>query len=247
MRLLEIDIGNTNIKWRFLVGGELSSRGILAISDYESFSEKLDGVKYVDEIWVASVASPSFESNFSDILFDIFGKDPWFAAPVPYLAGVTNGYEDFAALGVDRWLVILAAWARFKKELIVVDSGTALTIDMVDGNGQHLGGYIIPGVLSMEHALFSNTANVEFKDPLGYDICPGRDTKHAVRHGAVLAQVGSLQAAFSNILASVMGESPLVVFCGGGGQLLQKRSDLDGFWLPDLVFEGLEIAAGELL
>ena len=247
MRLLQIDIGNTNIKWRFLVAGELKSRGSIAISNYGAFKAKISHLKYIDEVWIASVASPTFESKFADILLDLFGKDPWFAAPVQHLAGVTNGYEDFGAIGVDRWLVILAAWARFKRELVVVDSGTALTIDMIDKNGLHLGGYIIPGILSMELALSSNTANVGFKDPFEYGTHPGKDTIHAVRHGVVLAQVGSVQAALSNIGNSFLRESPVVAFCGGDGQLLHKLSGLDGFWLPDLVFEGLEIAARELL
>ena len=54
-------------------------------------------------------------------------------------AGVTCGYKDFHQLGVDRWLALVAAYRKYAKPIIVVDAGSAVTIDIVDGDGLHLG------------------------------------------------------------------------------------------------------------
>lgn len=143
-------------------------------------------------------------------------------------------------MGVDRWLAMLGARERQSGRLCVVDAGSALTIDIVDAQGCHEGGYIIPGPTLMERALLLDTDRVRFDEEVGYALSPGRSTAVAVRHGIALAQAGAVALALDRC-----GDGSIaLLFCGGGGGPLMQLLDLGGQWAPELVFEGLEHMAG---
>ena len=146
-------------------------------------------------------------------------------------------------MGVDRWLAMLGARRRCEGRLCVIDAGSATTIDLVDAAGQHEGGYIIPGPALMERALLLDTDRVRFAEEVGYSLSPGRSTAEAVRHGVALAQVGAVTA----VIGKVEDVSPSLVFSGGAGETLMMLLDRGGEYVPDLVFDGLEIAAAENL
>ena len=249
MRVLQIDIGNTYIKWRLLVSGVVDSRGRILAKNPGLFFERLKDIAEVDAIPISSVASSDFNSLISEKLLEIFGRDPWFCTSTDKLIGVTNAYLDSSELGVDRWLAIVAAWAEFQRDVIIVDSGTALTIDIVDQKGSHLGGYIIPGGTSMERALLSDAANLSCNYfSAEHEVRPGNNTAQAIKNGIALAQVGAVYSILDKFQNDFIDKgNPAVVFCGGGGELLRDLCKLESFWRPDLVFEGLEIATRELL
>ena len=249
MRVLQIDIGNTYIKWRLLVSGSIKSRGRVLAKNPDLFFERLRDIAEVDAIPVSSVASSDFNSLISEKLLEIFGSAPWFCVSTDKLIGVTNAYLDSSELGVDRWLAIVAAWAEFRRDVIIVDSGTALTIDIVDQKGSHLGGYIIPGGTLMERALLSDTANLRCDySSAEQEARPGNNTAQAIKNGIALAHVGAVYSILDNFQKDFLATGmPALVFCGGGGELLRDLCKLESFWRPDLVFEGLEIAARELL
>ena len=90
MRVLEIDIGNTFIKWRFIVSGVVNSRGCAEVQNVDSLGRLSIDVSAVDRIQVSSVASEGFNSLVSGKLVAMFGKDPWFALSSDELVGVTN-------------------------------------------------------------------------------------------------------------------------------------------------------------
>ena len=249
MRVLQIDIGNTSIKWRLLMSGVVTCRGRVLAKNTDLFFDRLKDIAEVDVIPISSVASSDFNSLISEKLLEIFGRAPWFCASTDKLIGVTNAYIDSSELGVDRWLAIVAAWAEFRRDVIIVDSGTALTIDLVDQTGSHLGGYIIPGGALMERALLSDTANLSCNYfSAEQEAKPGNNTAQAIKNGIALAQVGAVHSILDNLQKDFIDRGmPAVVFCGGGGELLRDLCKLESFWRPDLVFEGLEIATRELL
>ena len=67
--------------------------------------------------------------------------------------GVRNGYAKPAQLGSDRWAALIAAWHLVQRKCLVVDSGTATTIDTLSGQGEFVGGLILPGVELMQRSL----------------------------------------------------------------------------------------------
>ena len=93
----------------------------------------------------------------------------------------------------------------------------------------------------MERALLLDTDRVRFDEKIGYDLAPGRSTAEAVRHGIAIAQAGAVA-----LVLEREAEPPLELFlCGGGGEMLFGALGGRGEWLPDLVFEGLEVAAAQ--
>ncbi|MEM1112089.1 MAG: type III pantothenate kinase [Pseudomonadota bacterium] len=236
---LQIDVGNSAAKWRLIVDNGVQSRGTYLVDDAESQQALLDCSAALDQIWIASVASPAIESRLAVTLEQRWNKKPWFARTQSTSCGLTNSYSEPGRMGVDRWLAMLAAWRDAGERVCVVDAGSALTIDLVAADGQHEGGFIIPGASLMERALFLDTDRVRFAEDVGFGLAPGRSTAEAVRHGISLAQAGAVRLA----LARSAEPAPQLVYSGGGGQLLMALADEGGEYRGDLVFEGLQLMA----
>lgn len=144
--VLLVDVGNTRIK--YLENG--------SVRYVERFGElPLD---HVSEVRIATVSRHEEINAWSKKL-----TVPVRLAKVKKAhRGMTVAYEDVARLGVDRWLAMLARWVETQSGFTVVDLGTAITIDSVDGQGCHAGGYIVPGFRLMKESLGLNTAQVGF-------------------------------------------------------------------------------------
>jgi len=236
---LQLDVGNSSVKWRLVRRGQISHRGSYQRGDKSEQEVLLHCTDTLDHIWIASVAAPAAEVELTALLENQWGVAPWFARTQARTGSLRNSYEDPGRMGVDRWLAMLGAREREKGKLCVIDAGSALTIDIVSAAGQHEGGYIIPGAALMERALLLDTDRVRFAEEVGYDLAPGTSTAAAVRHGIILAQAGAVSLAIEKA-----GSEPMALFyCGGAGETIIKLVDRGGQWLPDLVFEGLAAMA----
>ncbi len=234
---LQMDVGNSSAKWRLCHDGEVLQRGRYVATDEESARALLTLDPAPRAIWISSVASPKAEQPMAAVLRDCYGVEPWFARTTAEAGGLRNSYREPQRMGVDRWLAMLAGRQRAGGRVCVVDAGSALTIDLVDADGAHEGGYIIPGPALMERALLLDTDRVRFDEDVGYALDPGRSTAEAVRHGIACAQVGALLSVLQRHCAE---DTPALYFCGGGGEALMELANCGGELVPDLVFEGLE-------
>jgi type III pantothenate kinase len=241
---LQLDVGNSSAKWRLVVNARVVARGKYVPGDESSRQALLNIGPRPEQIWISSVAAPGAEQELADTLQRQWQVTPWFARTAACTGGLSNSYAEPARMGVDRWLAMLAAWEKIQGRLCVVDAGSALTIDLVDTEGRHEGGYIIPGPALMERALLLDTDRVRFAEDADYTLDPGTSTAAAVRHGIALAQTGALALALA--LDGARGEAPSLLFCGGGGEALMQLLDRGGHLAPDLVFEGLEVMASSL-
>ena len=149
-------------------------------------------------------------------------------------------------MGVDRWLAMIAAFNRQKRACLIVDAGTALTIDLVADDGRHQGGYILAGLSMAVKALENNTGiilrNRDFSPLAG----PGTSTEQAVLGGALSSAVSLIFEALGRLRC--MDSGSMVYLCGGDAELLaqalRSRGE-SGFTVePDLVLDGLEYACG---
>ncbi|WP_019673867.1 pantothenate kinase [Psychrobacter lutiphocae] len=102
---------------------------------------------------------------------------------------LTSDY-DATQLGVDRWLQILGAVDRNKRQCII-GCGTAVTIDLAD-HAHHLGGYIFPNIYLQREALFSGTKQISISQGTFSSISPGTTTSAAVHRGILLSIVGAI-------------------------------------------------------
>ena len=238
---LQLDVGNSGAKWRLVEHGRVIARGKYVAQDRASTEALLDCGAAPQNIWIASVATREAEAALSALLTERWGVTPWIARTQAQTCGLRNSYSEPERMGVDRWLVMLAARQRYPGRVCVVDAGSALTIDVVSVSGEHEGGYIIPGPALMERALLLDTDRVRFDEDVGYQLSPGVSTAEAVRHGIALAGAGAVCLA----LDRMQDEPPGLLYCGGGGKPLMQLVDRGGEFVPDLVFEGLEVMAAQ--
>ncbi|MEY3017769.1 MAG: hypothetical protein RL336_904 [Pseudomonadota bacterium] len=241
---LEFDIGNTNHKWRIV-----DDSGVLLRGHFANHSDGLNGVPYqgVEEVWVACVGSDTLLVRLIDWARD-HNLPVQRALVTAESAGVVCAYAAPHRLGVDRWLAVLAAYHQYGASC-VIDIGSAMTVDVVDSDGQHLGGYIVPGYQLLLNALLKDTDKVRWADSeVGDDVSLARDTGNAVVAGAKLMLVGFVE----QVVKRLPIEPVQIVFTGGGGELLREACQQGAIqqgaiWHEDLVFEGLAWAYRETL
>lgn len=238
--ILEIDAGNTFVKWRYRTDVQnqgLSGRWLTAEFD----ASCLEMCKAMpQQVLVASVAGVEFEQRLSLAIAERWSCPLRFARSSALAAGVRNSYADPSRMGVDRWLVMLAAWQRYHEPCCIVDCGSAITIDLLDAAGQHQGGYILPGLRLMRKVLTGATAGILVdRDIDSFSTEPGRDTSSAVAHGTNL-----MFAALAQQLPFIFegsGSGTRLLITGGDGPLFHSLAG-QGELLPDLVMDGLRWA-----
>ncbi len=233
--IVDLDIGNTRLKWIVHGEGETVSRG------GESHDRALEALRSltvpVERVRVASVEG-SWDDSVRRLAMEYWHVRPEFACASASVAGLKCGYRNPASLGVDRWLAMLAARVDCRQPLLVVSAGTAMTLDLVDADGDHRGGYILPGLGTMGASLGLRTWGIRIEQPSRPSLTPARDTGAAVANGSLAAMVGALRVVREQLPASHL------VLTGGDAPLLAEWIPRD--WPrrvePDLVLRGLAVA-----
>ncbi|REL34100.1 type III pantothenate kinase [Thalassotalea euphylliae] len=237
---LLIDIGNTRTKYCFVINGELQP---VSYCDNQGLSAQWFSQHWLDveQIVFASVAQQGFSSLLTQWAEQ--NRIPCLQVTSPVQAfGVVNGYDNHRQLGVDRWLAVLGAHKRFPNQnCIIVDAGTATTIDYLDRAGQHQGGWILAGIETLFTSIQANTANVQGEQLDIEKLAFGQNTNDNLAQAAWASTLGLIQQAIQ--LAEQQGASIDQVFLtGGNGQQLAEMlaaQHIPTSYLPLLVFEGL--------
>jgi len=244
--ILELDCGNTLIKWRLLAShaGEPMHVGC-AHSDV-GLLEQLGRLPGLLVHWcrLVSVRSDEETQQILDSLRARYAMQVLRASVSSRCAGVSNGYREYARLGLDRWLAIVAAYHLAGKACLVLDLGTAVTADLVGSDGKHLGGYICPGLPLMRAQLRTHTRRIRYDDDealhAAHASAPGRSTAEAVERGCVQMLRGfvALQCAQAS---EFLGED-FEVFLTGGDAAMVADVWSGARVVADLVFTGLALA-----
>ena len=246
---LFLDVGNTAAKWRLRRGEERREGGNQHLRDWEQLSSQLTrvvGDAELESLHVASVAGLEADAVLAAELSATLGMPPNFYYSPAADGGITNCYAEPARLGVDRWLAMVDAWHRTEGAAIVVDCGSALTIDLVDSTGQHRGGYIVPGLRMLESGLLAKTASVRFHEAQAWtSLAPGESTVACVHNGTMRMTVAFITETVVALQNLVQDTCP--VFVTGGDAMDVMAWLPDGFChLPDMVLDGLErVTAGQ--
>ncbi len=244
--ILELDCGNSFIKWRVIHaadaviegGGIVDSDQALVAQVKALAAARLAGCRIV------SVRSEEETDALCALIWHEFAVQAQVAHPAQQMAGVHNGYEDYQRLGMDRWLAALGAFHLAKGACLVIDLGTAAKADFVAADGKHLGGYICPGMPLMRSQLRTHTRRIRYDDASAEraltSLLPGRSTVEAVERGCVLMLQGFARAQLEQAYA-LWGED-FTVFLTGGDAPLVKEAVPQARVVPDLVFVGLAMA-----
>jgi type III pantothenate kinase len=142
---------------------------------------------------------------------------------------VRNRTRTPATVGPDRLAQASAAWARTQGPCVVVGMGTAITIDVVNGRGDFLGGLIAPGLRLMARAMHEGTARLPEVEPRRTRRALGRDTRAALESGISCAAEGL-------IMRALLEHSGRIFGTGGDAPLFRDYFDV---WVPDLALEGI--------
>lgn len=242
--ILDLDIGNSRIKWRLSsVGPEIKQEGV-ATALPQLMAATIEQYP-VDRVRIACVRAGGVLADITESLLNNRQLTVEVASVQRECLGVSVAYADLTRLGVDRWLAMLAAFLDAQGACVVVDCGTAMTIDLIEANGRHLGGYIVPGLQLIPRALTQHTG-IRLQDQPEWNLEPGNSTEEAVYHGALSMLISLLQQIINDVLPRMSDKSAPVVYLTGGDALLVGRflrlPQVAVKQVQGLVFEGLAAA-----
>ncbi|TMU70689.1 pantothenate kinase [Pseudomonas fluorescens] len=245
--ILELDCGNSFIKWRVL---KFALDAVFFEGVVDSDLALLDSLRALDGLAlrkcrVVSVRTAEETDALIRAIECEFDISVVCAKPAREMSGVKNGYEDYERLGLDRWLAMLGGFHLASGgACLVLDFGTAVTADFIAANGEHLGGFICPGMPLMRNQLRTHTRNIRYGDLAAEralsSSAPGRTTVEAVERGCLLMLQGFVLTQLE-MARSYWGEDFMVFITGGDAELVAGVSP-EARVVPDLVFVGLAMA-----
>ncbi len=259
MKKLLIDAGNSGIKWLLLDNEQLSKmqsclyENDSAIEQFKTVLKEQLKQSKIDEVIMVSVLGDHYievAKNYSlqtNLRFTNI-------EPRAELAGVTNAYTEYHKLGADRLVAMVAAYHLEPNQAsIIVDSGTATTIDAVDAQGQHLGGLILPGLDLCSQSLLEGTEQLASFNENKHKFEPNVfsiDTKQAIASGSLLGLAGAIDNICIKMEEAIQqkaqqhSKDKVIIkklICGGGAVKLLAHLSTEFTHQEDLVMQGLRI------
>ncbi len=239
--MLLIDCGNSALKCRVIDNGQVEDRSFNwhRQDQWSNFIDLLTGRTF-DQIHLASVASQHTTDKLQQ---DIRHYQPTARLTqlftLPELDGLINAYVDFRQLGVDRWLTLVAGYFNYAQDLMIVDAGSAITLDLLSQQQGHLGGAILPG---LQTDLERFKGFFPYLDYAAAEITitdrPGRSTAecvHLLQSQDRLSHLLSLMADWQELL-----QSPVkILLCGQDGGIIAEGLEGEFELVSDLVFQGM--------
>jgi type III pantothenate kinase len=244
--ILELDCGNSFIKWRVLHVESLYVFSEGVVDSDQALLAVLHGLPGLSLTLcrLVSVRTSDETGRLAAMLFEAFAISAVCASPAREMAGVHNGYDDYERLGLDRWLAMLGAFRLANGACLVLDFGTAVTADFIGADGMHLGGFICPGMPLMRNQLRTHTRRIRYDDLSAEraleNLLPGRATVEAVERGCLLMLRGFVLTQLDQ--ARGYWGDEFSVFLTGGDAGLVSDAVPRGKVVPDLVFVGLAVA-----
>ncbi|MEI6314514.1 MAG: type III pantothenate kinase [Syntrophus sp. (in: bacteria)] len=247
--LLVVDVGNTNTvlglfdgdnlvhDWRIrtVVDHTVDEYGMLIYNLYKS--SKISSKK-ISDIIISCVVPPML--NILEPLCEkYFHLKPLIVGP-----GVKTGmpiyYDNPKEVGADRIVNAVAAYEKYKRDLIIVDFGTATTFDYVSAKGEYMGGCIAPGIMISSEALFERAAKlprVELSKPRAII---AKDTVSSMQAGIMYGYAGLVDGIVGRIKSEIKG-NPMVIATGGLAKIVAPETKTIEVVDDMLTLEGLRL------
>ena len=247
MTVLLVDIGNTRIKWAHVAGGRLNRVRAAAHAAWTAadYGGRLFAGRRPERMLVASVAGPKVTRALATAARRA-GVSARFVRVPRRGGGITVGYLEPWRLGVDRFVALVGARDCFRGiALCVVGVGTAMTVDLVGGDGRHRGGAIIPAPELMVESLLDHTHGIRRRargGARGRAALFARSTRAAIAQGARYAAAALVDRAVAEA-SVIFGRTPLVVLFGGEARAVRPLVLSASVGVPDLVLRGLAVLA----
>jgi type III pantothenate kinase len=246
---LVVDVGNSRMKWGRCRDGRVDETVSLSAQDPNSWRCQLEGWGLSGQLrWAASGVDPGRVGQFLDWLRqrgqEVVHLSTWRQLPLRVQVDSPD------QVGIDRLLDAVAAGSRTGQgaSCLIVDAGTAITVDWVDDRGVFRGGAISPGLRLMGQALHDHTALlplVALSAERAGPALPGTSTIQAIQAGIFWTAVGGVRALIGQFIDNARLSNPQIFLTGGDAGLLTQALGLENCWWPEMTLEGIRIAARE--
>ena len=250
--ILAIDVGNTNLVFALVDGAEIKARWRIAtdprrtadqysvwlhqLLDLEGFSrDEVEGV-------IIGTVVPRALHNLEVLSEKYFRKTPLIAGQGAAEWPLQLDVDEPQNVGADRALNVMAAHAKYRGDLLVIDFGTATTFDLVSPTGAYTGGIIAPGINLSLDALVNAAAKlprIAIEAPEDPGVI-GRTTQSQMLIGIYWGYVAMLEGLTKRI-KSELGRAVTVIATGGLATLFDKHTNVFDAIEPDLTIQGLSL------
>ena len=250
--ILAIDVGNTNLVFALVDGAEIKARWRIAtdprrtadqysvwlhqLLDLEGFSrDDVEGV-------IIGTVVPRALHNLEVLSEKYFRKTPLIAGQGAAKWPLQLDVDEPQNVGADRALNVMAAHAKYRGDLLVIDFGTATTFDLVSPTGAYTGGIIAPGINLSLDALVNAAAKlprIAIEAPEDPGVI-GRTTQSQMLIGIYWGYVAMLEGLTKRI-KSELGRAVTVIATGGLATLFDKHTNVFDAIEPDLTIQGLSL------
>lgn len=248
--LLAMDVGNTNIvfgvfdrdklitHWRVVTARDRT------VDEYKLLLKELfdlDGVAVsaIDGIALSCVVPPVILA-LERACIDMYNSKPFVIGP-GIKTGISILYDNPKEVGADRIVNAVAGYEKYKKNLIIVDFGTATTFDCVGKKGEYLGGVIAPGIGISLDALFTHASKLPRIEIMAPPRVIGTNTVNSMQSGIFYGYVALVDGIIKLIAGEMNGEKPVVIATGGYADLIGTASALIDEVDEFLTLKGLKL------
>lgn len=233
--ILAIDAGNSRVKWGWHDGRSWHNLATVSLIEFAAASHDLNPFAATHEnpeqIIISNVAGDGAHQLLVNWT-SIFDAEPLWLKGEAERCGVKSLYERPEQLGPDRWAALVAARGLHQGPCLVVNAGTATTVDLLSAQGEFLGGLILPGVDLMRFVLHEHTGRLPLQAGR-FERTP-RNTLDAIETGCRHAQAGAVERMYR-----VAGAGAQCLVSGGAGVALIEQLGMPCRYVENLVMEGL--------
>ena len=235
-----IDMGNSRLKWASgcnqddLTAGEPLLNSSLTT---DALTRLWQDIEAPAKVAISQVSADGLSEIVHSVICKLWpDTQVIFAKSQAFACGVTNAYSQPEKLGVDRWLGMIACYDQYKNGFCLADCGTAITLDIVNSSGKHLGGLISPGLFLMKQSLALGTERLELTTEI-YPSGLANHTEAAIYNGTLAAACGLIE-----LTHKAYNELPLII-TGEDAQAIAAALSIPVMIDPDLVLRGLALAS----
>lgn len=230
-----IDAGNSRVKWGWHDGTRWSGLAAVSLIEFAAANHDINPFAAThadpDRIVISNVAGEGAHQLIVNWT-SIFEAAPLWLTGEAERCGVRSRYDPPGKLGSDRWAALVAAQALQPGGCLVVNAGTATTVDRLSAAGEFLGGLILPGVDLMRFVLHEHTGRLPLQE--GNFVRTPRNTVDAIETGCRHAQAGAVERMYR-----VAGAGAQCLVSGGAGPSLIEQLEIPCRYVENLVLEGL--------
>ncbi|MDO8988459.1 MAG: type III pantothenate kinase [Sideroxyarcus sp.] len=234
--MLLLDVGNSRCKWALVQAGAWVRQGVVGNTEWLALQHALSALPAPSRILVSNVAGEAMAQRLGAVCAG-WKRPLEFVTASAGQCGVRNGYEQPERLGSDRWAALIAAWDHVRGACLVVNCGTATTVDALSAQGEFLGGLILPGVSLMQQSLATNTAQLKAEQGALRDF--PRNTADAIHSGMLRATLGAIRHQLG--LLQTAGATVRCLLGGGAADVVLPHLDPGAERMDHLVLTGLQI------